>query len=150
MQGKCLCQVVEQTKRIRMIQTALREAEEEIVLDPALVDVVTILDPFVTKKNVTVVLVMGILWDKHSFNPVPNAGEVESIFYAPLEMFLKNQPANSMYWTGRVLLVVHTECWCLKCMMPAFTVHVGNQEKESLLICSAAETMEPHDDCINC
>ncbi|KAI3765926.1 hypothetical protein L2E82_15973 [Cichorium intybus] len=73
------------------IQTALREAEEEIGLDPTLVDVVTVLDPFVTKKNVTVVPVMGILWDKQSFNPVPNAGEVESIFYAPLEMFLKDK-----------------------------------------------------------
>ncbi|XP_023736668.1 nudix hydrolase 11 [Lactuca sativa] len=73
------------------IRTALREAEEEIGLDPALVDVVTVLEPFVTKKNVTVVPVMGILWDKQAFNPLPNVGEVESIFYAPLEMFLKDE-----------------------------------------------------------
>ena len=31
------------------IRTALREAEEEIGLDPALVDVVTVLEPFVNK-----------------------------------------------------------------------------------------------------
>lgn len=31
------------------IQTALREAKEEIGLDPSLVDVVTVLDPFITK-----------------------------------------------------------------------------------------------------
>lgn len=31
------------------IRTALREAEEEIGLDPALVDVVAVLEPFVTK-----------------------------------------------------------------------------------------------------
>ena len=37
----------------------------------------------------TVVPVVGILWDKQAFNPVPNPGEVESIFYAPLDMFLK-------------------------------------------------------------
>ncbi|KAJ9535345.1 hypothetical protein OSB04_un001543 [Centaurea solstitialis] len=73
------------------IQTALREAKEEIGLDPALVDVVTVLEPFITKGNVTVVPVIGILWDKQSFNPVPNAEEVESIFTAPLEMFLKNE-----------------------------------------------------------
>ncbi|KAI3719015.1 hypothetical protein L6452_19902 [Arctium lappa] len=73
------------------IETALREAKEEIGLDPALVDVVTVLEPFITKGNVTVVPVIGILWDKQLFNPVPNAEEVESIFYAPLEMFLKNK-----------------------------------------------------------
>ncbi|XP_071707363.1 nudix hydrolase 15, mitochondrial-like [Rutidosis leptorrhynchoides] len=75
------------------IRTALREAEEEIGLDPALVDVVTVLQPFVTKMagNVTVVPVIGILWDKQAFNPILNAGEVESIFYAPFEMFLKDE-----------------------------------------------------------
>ncbi|MFS8023086.1 putative NAD(+) diphosphatase [Helianthus anomalus] len=73
------------------IRTALREAEEEIGLDPALVDVVTVLEPFVTKENVTVVPVLGILWNKQAFNPVLNADEVESIFYAPLEMFLKDE-----------------------------------------------------------
>ncbi|KAK1412296.1 hypothetical protein QVD17_33429 [Tagetes erecta] len=73
------------------IRTALREAEEEIGLDPALVDVVAVLEPFVTKENVTVVPVLGILWNRQAFNPVLNAEEVESIFYAPLEMFLKNE-----------------------------------------------------------
>ncbi|XP_023736682.1 nudix hydrolase 11 [Lactuca sativa] len=73
------------------IRTALREAEEEIGLDPTLVDVIAVLEPFVTKKNITVVPVMGILWDKQAFNPLPNVGEVESIFYAPLEMFLKDE-----------------------------------------------------------
>lgn len=34
------------------IRTALREAEEEIGLDPALVDVVTVLEPFVTKVKI--------------------------------------------------------------------------------------------------
>lgn len=33
--------------------------------------------------------VIGILWNKQAFNPLPNPEEVESIFYAPLEMFLK-------------------------------------------------------------
>ncbi|XP_076955960.1 nudix hydrolase 15, mitochondrial-like [Bidens hawaiensis] len=73
------------------IRTALREAEEEIGLDPSLVDVVTVLEPFVTKENVTVVPVLGILWNKQAFNPVLNSEEVESIFYAPFEMFLKDE-----------------------------------------------------------
>lgn len=33
--------------------------------------------------------VIGIMWDKRAFNPVLNADEVESIFDAPLEMFLE-------------------------------------------------------------
>lgn len=32
---------------------------------------------------------IGILYDKKKFTPVANAAEVEAIFYAPLEMFLK-------------------------------------------------------------
>lgn len=84
------------------IQTALREAKEEIGLDPSLVDVVTVLHPFITKYGVTVVPVIGILYDKKAFNPVPNAAEVEAIFDAPLEMFLKdeNRRAEEFEWMG--------------------------------------------------
>lgn len=32
---------------------------------------------------------IGILKDKKSFNPKPNPAEVEAVFDAPLEMFLK-------------------------------------------------------------
>ncbi|KAL0328885.1 UNVERIFIED_CONTAM: Nudix hydrolase 15, mitochondrial [Sesamum calycinum] len=69
------------------VDTALREAQEEIGLDPSIVEVVTVLDPFHTKRNITVAPVIGIIWDKRAFNPVPNAAEVESIFDAPLEIF---------------------------------------------------------------
>lgn len=33
--------------------------------------------------------VVGILWDRKAFNPTPNPAEVEAVFDAPLEMFLK-------------------------------------------------------------
>lgn len=36
-----------------------------------------------------VIPVIGILRDKTKFNPTPNPGEVEDVFDAPLEMFLK-------------------------------------------------------------
>lgn len=36
-----------------------------------------------------VIPVIGILKDKKSFNPKPNPAEVEAVFDAPLEMFLK-------------------------------------------------------------
>ncbi|XP_010327051.1 nudix hydrolase 22, chloroplastic-like isoform X2 [Solanum lycopersicum] len=72
------------------IETALREAEEEIGLDRSLVDVVTVLESF-TAKGITVIPVVGILWDRSAFNPLINAAEVASIFDAPLEMFLKDE-----------------------------------------------------------
>ncbi|KAF2303239.1 hypothetical protein GH714_015673 [Hevea brasiliensis] len=65
------------------IETALREAKEEIGLDPSLVDVVA--------RGIAVVPVVGILFDKRAFVPSPNTNEVESIFDVPLEMFLKDE-----------------------------------------------------------
>ncbi|KAK3039929.1 hypothetical protein RJ639_027764 [Escallonia herrerae] len=70
-------------------QTALREAEEEIGLDPSLVNVVAVLEPIRNKRGMSVVPVVGLLSDKKAFNPKPNAAEVVAIFDAPLEMFLK-------------------------------------------------------------
>lgn len=84
------------------VETALREAQEEIGLNPSMVEVVTVLNPFHTKINITVVPVVGVIWDKRAFNPVPNAAEVESIFDAPLEMFLKdeNRRQEEREWKG--------------------------------------------------
>ncbi|KAJ9168750.1 hypothetical protein P3X46_020242 [Hevea brasiliensis] len=73
------------------IETALREAKEEIGLDPSLVDVVAVLEPFITLRGIAVVPVVGILFDKKAFVPSPNTNEVESIFDVPLEMFLKDE-----------------------------------------------------------
>lgn len=89
------------------IQTALREAKEEIGLDPSLVNVVTVLQPFTNKRLMTIVPVIGILYDKKAFNPVPNAAEVEAIFDAPLEMFLKdkNRRSEEREWMGHKYLL---------------------------------------------
>nr|ABK21420.1 unknown [Picea sitchensis] len=70
-------------------ETALREAKEEIGLDPSHVKVVTTLEPFLSKYLLRVVPVVGLLPDRKSFKPVINPGEVDAIFDAPLEMFLK-------------------------------------------------------------
>ncbi|KAL6991173.1 Nudix hydrolase 22, chloroplastic [Sarracenia purpurea var. burkii] len=55
----------------------------------------------------TVVPVIGILPDKKAFNPTPNAAEVEAIFYAPLDMFLKdeNRRAEEVEWMGEKYLL---------------------------------------------
>ncbi|XP_006303823.2 nudix hydrolase 15, mitochondrial [Capsella rubella] len=87
--------------------TATREAEEEIGLDPSLVDVVTSLEPFLSKHLLRVIPVIGILRDKTKFNPIPNPGEVEAVFDAPLEMFLKdeNRRSEEREWMGEKYLI---------------------------------------------
>ncbi|KAM1222309.1 hypothetical protein ACFX2J_009859 [Malus domestica] len=70
--------------------TALREAMEEIGLDPSLVQVVAKLECFMSQHLVTVVPVIGLVARIKDFKPVLNADEVDAIFDVPLEMFLKN------------------------------------------------------------
>ncbi|KAL2341805.1 hypothetical protein Fmac_009745 [Flemingia macrophylla] len=87
--------------------TAKREAFEEIGLDPELVDVATFLEPFFSKYLMRVVPVIGILHDKKAFKPVLNPAEVEVVFDAPLEMFLKdeNRSQEKMQWMGENYLI---------------------------------------------
>ncbi|KAL6197228.1 hypothetical protein ACLB2K_032837 [Fragaria x ananassa] len=75
--------------------TATREAKEEIGLDPKLVNVVTVLEPFLSKHLLRVVPVIGVLNDKEAFKPSPNPSEVEAVFDAPLEMFIKDENRRS-------------------------------------------------------
>ncbi|XP_057949949.1 nudix hydrolase 15, mitochondrial-like [Malania oleifera] len=88
-------------------QTATREAKEEIGLDPSLVDVVTVLEPFLSKHLLRVVPVIGILSNKNEFKPTPNTSEVEVVFDAPLEMFLKdeNRKEEEREWMGMKYLI---------------------------------------------
>ncbi|KAL2557873.1 nudix hydrolase 15 [Forsythia ovata] len=69
--------------------TALREAMEEIGLDPCLVQVLAILKPLISSHLLTVVPVVGLLSRVTEYEPVLNANEVDAIFNVPLEMFLK-------------------------------------------------------------
>ncbi|KAL3741763.1 hypothetical protein ACJRO7_017263 [Eucalyptus globulus] len=91
------------------VATALREAKEEIGLDPSLVEVVTVLQPYATKIGITVIPVVGILFDKNAYRPTPNPSEVEAIFDAPLEMFLqdRNRRAEEAEWMGVKYLLQH-------------------------------------------
>ncbi|KAF9609954.1 hypothetical protein IFM89_019510 [Coptis chinensis] len=87
--------------------TAMREAKEEIGLEPSTVNVVTVMEPFLSKHLLRVVPVIGILPDKHLFIPIPNADEVEEVFDAPLEMFLKdeNRTSEEREWMGDKYLI---------------------------------------------
>nr|CAD1843265.1 unnamed protein product [Ananas comosus var. bracteatus] len=88
-------------------ETAIREAKEEIGLDPALVSVVTVLEPFMSKHLLRVVPVIGLLPDKNAFKPILNTAEVEEMFDVPLEMFLKdeNRRSEEREWMGVKFLV---------------------------------------------
>lgn len=60
---------------------ALREAQEEVGLIPAKVQVLGLLPPHETVTGYTVTPVLGIVRD--SFTPIPEAGEVEEVFHVP-------------------------------------------------------------------
>ncbi|KAI3742991.1 hypothetical protein L1987_60692 [Smallanthus sonchifolius] len=87
--------------------TATREAKEEIGLEPSLVNVVTVLEPFLSKHLLRVIPVIGILSDRNAFDPTPNLAEVDEVFDAPLEMFLKdeNRKSEEREWMGNRLLI---------------------------------------------
>ncbi|KAK8503987.1 hypothetical protein V6N13_092787 [Hibiscus sabdariffa] len=87
--------------------TATREAKEEIGLDPSLVNVITVLEPFLSKHLLRVVPVIGILHDRKAFKPTPNPAEVDAVFDAPLEMFIKdeNRSVEEREWMGEKYLL---------------------------------------------
>ncbi|XP_024955861.1 nudix hydrolase 15, mitochondrial-like [Citrus sinensis] len=75
--------------------TALREAMEEIGLDPHLVQVAAHLEPFNSKNQLNVVPVIGLLAKMEDFKPFLNPDEVDAIFDVPLEMFFKGDNHKS-------------------------------------------------------
>jgi 8-oxo-dGTP pyrophosphatase MutT (NUDIX family) len=69
------------------LATALREAEEEIGLPAASVDVLGQLDDCVTGTGFTISPFVG--WITAPFTPRPNAAEVDRVFLAPLRTFFE-------------------------------------------------------------
>jgi 8-oxo-dGTP pyrophosphatase MutT (NUDIX family) len=69
---------------------ALREAREEVGLDPANVDILGHLPPHETVTGFRITPVLG--WIRADFTPVPEPGEVEEVFAVPLRHILN--PAN--------------------------------------------------------
>lgn len=55
------------------------------------------------QKGMTVVPVLGLLSRKEAFKPTPSAAEVDAIFDAPLEMFLK------VYHTCLILTLIRLD-----------------------------------------
>ena len=79
---------------------ALREAREEIGLDPALVEVLGHLPAHETVTGFTVTPILGHI--RADFTAVPEAGEVEEVFSVPLShlMNLANFRVEKRRWRG--------------------------------------------------
>ncbi|XP_059713716.1 peroxisomal coenzyme A diphosphatase NUDT7-like [Haemorhous mexicanus] len=69
------------------IDTALREAKEEVGLQPEKVEVICRLMPGIDKMNNLVTPVVGFIED--TFQATPNPDEVSEVFLVPLEYFVK-------------------------------------------------------------
>ena len=80
---------------------ALREAREEIGLDPALVEVLGVLPQHETVTAFQVTPVLGLI--RKPFEPVAEPGEVEEVFKVPLAHVLasRNFSVQSRSWRGQ-------------------------------------------------
>lgn len=82
------------------VDTALREAEEEIGLPPEQVEVVCTLCPIMNKSGLLVTPVVGFI--EETFCPCPNPAEVSAVFTVPLEFFMKATDHNAYNTSGLV------------------------------------------------
>ena len=84
-----------------IIAAALREANEEIGLDPGNVEVLGILPAHETVTSFTVTPVVGLI--RSPFDPVPETGEVDEVFDVPLSHVLmpENFSVQSRRFRGR-------------------------------------------------
>ena len=83
------------------VAAALREAQEEIGLDPAAVDLVGATDTWRMGNGFVVVPVVGVI--AADLPLVPHEGEVAAIFEVPLDFLLepRNHVVTSIEWQGR-------------------------------------------------
>ncbi len=71
-----------------LIFTALRESQEEVGLQPEVVEVAGALSPLVSKHGLKVTPYVGVIPDQLTYRA--NAAEIDSIFSVPLEFFLQD------------------------------------------------------------
>ncbi|MBF9042543.1 NUDIX domain-containing protein [Rhodobacterales bacterium HKCCE4037] len=84
-----------------MVQAALREAQEEVGLDPASVSVLAELPPHETVTSYTVTPILARI--ERDFVPVPEPGEVEECFRVPLPFLMdrSNYIVEGRLWRGQ-------------------------------------------------
>lgn len=78
-------------------QAALREAYEEVGLEPATVDVIGSLDGFLTGTGFTITPVVGIVGNAE-FTAIPDPREVAGVFEVPLTVILDRTAMNVGYF----------------------------------------------------
>ncbi len=83
------------------VGAALREAHEEIGLEPEHVEIIGLMSPHVTVTSFEITPVLGrIVGD---FQPAPERGEVEEVFSVPFSHFTdpENYSVQSRRWRGQ-------------------------------------------------
>lgn len=82
------------------VQAALREAQEELALDPAHVELIGVSDEYVTGTGFTITPVMAVV--PPDLPLVPNPDEVESWFEVPLPILFDRSAyrSNAVRWRG--------------------------------------------------
>jgi len=87
---------------ISLVETALRETQEETGIDPAFVTVAGFLDAYETGTGYAILPVVGILSDGFALSP--HAVEVAEIFEVPLAFLLDpaNRQQQSRAFQGRI------------------------------------------------
>ncbi|XP_059190780.1 peroxisomal coenzyme A diphosphatase NUDT7 [Centropristis striata] len=88
------------------VDTALREAEEEIGLSPDDVEVVCRLVPLISKSGLLVTPVVGFI--DESFCPHPNPAEVSAVFTVPLDFFTSDKDHSANYGATGMKGVMHS------------------------------------------
>jgi 8-oxo-dGTP pyrophosphatase MutT (NUDIX family) len=85
---------------ISLVQTALRETQEETGIEPAFVTVAGFLDVYETGTGYAILPVVGLLSEGYAL--VPHAGEVAEIFEVPLAFLLdaRNREQGTREWQG--------------------------------------------------
>ncbi|MBS0242595.1 MAG: CoA pyrophosphatase [Proteobacteria bacterium] len=83
------------------VAAALREAREEIGLEPSFIEPLGFLDGYRTGTGFTVAPVVAMI--RPGFTLVPDAGEVADVFEVPLSFLMdeKNHEKHSREWRGR-------------------------------------------------
>jgi len=81
---------------------ALRETEEETGLAPRFVDVIGLLDPYVTGTGYRIVPVVGVI--KPGFTLAPDPSEVADVFEVPLSFLMNpaNHQRHERVWKGEL------------------------------------------------
>ena len=84
------------------LAAALREAQEEIGLDPGAVEPLGWLDPYLTGTGYRIMPLVGVV--DPSFTPAINKSEVEDVFETPLSFLMNeaNHQRHAREWQGRL------------------------------------------------